>query len=381
MRPGDKFSIVNSDKTSFDDATFSKLYLPILGKTSCMLYQLLRVTSSGKMSNLMEYLNVGQRQLEHAFDKLRAISLLHIYDCHSDFQFLLRSPRNFEDFLADDLLVQLLVKKIGKENVANFLSTNEIEGNELKVRFSDVFMSDLQEEFTESPAMHQTSDFDLMSFKSLMAQRKYAFSDENKDILHLYSMSEKFGLDWYGLFKLAEATANADRTLNTDAMIRRYIADNEKKPELKTQAAAELAQVAKSASPQDFLTQLKRQVGGFVSQDEMKLLSNFSKQKMTPEVQNVLIHYTLIREKNPTLTPAFVNKIANDWLRNGITTAEAAIAHIEEFDKKAKKISSAGRKKTVKAEPAWSNPDYNETATDEEVAAFKKELEAMGKGG
>ncbi|GAB2027934.1 DnaD domain protein [Lactovum odontotermitis] len=372
MRPGDKFSIVNIGKTSFDDAAFSKLYLPVLGKTAYTLYLLLRVTPSGKFSKLMEYLNVGQRQLEQAFDKLRAISLMKIFDCHNAFQFQLRSPRNFEDFLADELLVQLLINKIGAKTVSEMQST-KTEGNELKVRFSDIFLSDLQESLEENP-VPPIGDLDLSSFKSLMQQRKFSFADENKDILHLYSMAEKFGLDWYGLFKLAEETLNADKTINTASMIRKYIADSEKKPQLENAAAA-LAQVAKSASPQDFLTQLKRQVGGFVSQDELKLLSNFNKQKMIPEVQNILIHYTLIQQKNPSLSAAFVNRIANDWLRNGITTAEAAIQHIAEFEKKPRKTASA--KKAVKAEPTWSNPGYDETATDEEVAAFKKELEAM----
>jgi replication initiation and membrane attachment protein len=373
-------------KTSFDESTFAKLYLPILGKTAFTLYGLLRSLSEAKFSILLEYLNIGQTRLETAFDKLSAMSLIKIYEQSSKFQILLKSPKNFEDFLADELFKQLLVSKIGESQVKRFM-TQQPDGLDISKKFFEVF--ELSEESFDSSLKLSSTEpletsvkpdlLDIASFKQLMANKGYRFADESNDIIHLYSMAEKFSLDWYALFKLAEETANADYTFNSAAMIRKQIALSEPLPKV-DEGFAELVRVAKAMAPQDFLTQLKRQVGGFVDNNELKLLSNFSNQKILPEVQNILIHYALIQQGNPSLTANFVNRIANDWMRHKVMTAEAAIERINNFEAKAKAPRNTKKSVPVKAEPKWSNPDYHEVASDDEVAEFKKQLDNLEKG-
>lgn len=371
MRPGVRFSIVNRAKTSFDEMTFAKLYLPILGKTAFSLYSLLRANTEGKLSDLLEVLNIGQLPLERAFDKLMGMSLLKVYEVESTFEFELRSPLNFENFFADELFVELLVSKIGREKVEK-MRPAVATGVDVTKKFSDIF--EIDSDFVRQEKKATSNKVDLSTFKKLMEDKGFSFADENRDLLQLYSMAEKFSLDWYTLFKLAEETANADQTINTYAMIRKQTANSAPIPKV-PDVYAELVSIAKAESPQVFLSQLKRQIGGDVLQSELKFLDNLKKKKTKDEVQNILIHYILVQKGNSNLSSDYASRILSDWNRNKVYTAEAAIHQITSFDERPKRKSSA--KKTVKAEPSWSNPDYKDLATDDEVEAFKKELEAM----
>ncbi|HEY0221543.1 MAG TPA: DnaD domain protein [Lactovum miscens] len=377
MKPGDRYSILNKGKTSFDESTFAELYLPILGKTAFTLYGLLRSLPDGKFSNLLEYLNIGQARLEGSLDKLSALSLVKIYEQPKYFQILLRSPKSFEDFLSDQLFKQLLISKIGENKVKNFM-TLQPEGLDITKKFSEVFDPSLAEGLDESSEKISGDLLDLETFEKMMSDRGLHFINKSTDIIQLFSIAEKFGLDWYALFKLAEETANVDHTINTDAMLQRHVASKQPLPKV-DEAFSDLIRVAKAMEPEEFLTQIKRQVGGFVDASELKLLSNFSKQNISSEVQNILIHYALIQQGNASLRPTFVNRIANDWMRKKVVNAELAIERINNFDEESstsKKVTFSKRENVI-PEPVWSNPNYHEVASDDEVAEFKKQLDAL----
>ncbi|MFV0556906.1 MAG: DnaD domain protein [Lactovum sp.] len=372
MRPGFKFSILNNQKISFDELTFTELYLPILGKTAFSLYCLLRTKTEGKFSDLLEVLNIGQPYLEKALDRLMAMSLLRLYEKELDYEILLRSPLTFEVFLADEVFRNLLISKIGQKKVDNLYSKKS-EGQEITKKFSDIFSVNLE---LDSKQAKPSDKIDLQAFKKLMEDRSLSFSNEAKDLVDLYSLAEKFHLDWYALFKLAEETLNANKTINTQEMLRRQTTSLKPLPQL-SDAYLGLLSVAKSEKSLDFLKQLKQQIGGNVLSEEIQLLNELKLKNVKEEVKNILIHYVLVQKGNSNMSSKYCLKIMSDWNRNKIYNAEAALQYIINFNKKENLKPSFKTKTNVKEEPKWSNPDYKEKATRAELEAFKKELEGI----
>ena len=211
-----------------------------------------------------------------------------------------------------------------------------------------------------------------------MERQGYHLNNENQDSLTLYSLAEKFELNWYELFKQAEKTANADKTLNMNNLMRSLSGASQPQPALSAfpKAFADLIVISKSHEPDDFIRQIKAQAGGFVSSEEHKLLTNLSRQNLPAEVQNILIHYVLVQQKNASLNPNFVNALANDWMRNEVFTAETAVKRILEREELAAAKAKTGAEKRpmkIKKEaPKWSNPDYENKTSQEELAKLEK---------
>ncbi len=102
MRAGDSFTMLNRGKTSFDAEAFRLLYLPIIGTDAFALYQLMLSFSTGRISHFLEYLNLGLNPFIEALDKLSGLSLVRVYDDHTSLYFEVKSPLNFENFLAKE---------------------------------------------------------------------------------------------------------------------------------------------------------------------------------------------------------------------------------------------------------------------------------------
>ncbi|EKF51537.1 DnaD domain protein [Lactococcus garvieae] len=375
MRPGDSFSILNRGKISFDADTFSLLYLPIIGRDAFGLYQLLRVFSTGKISHFLEYLDFGLNPFIDALDKLSGIGLVRVFDKQPGYLLEVKSPLNFEEFLADDFYKQLLISRIGENKVNALATKNEPDALEVTKKFHEVYSV----KFEPTHTVAQTERFDLSSFKSIMENQHLTFANVTQDILVLYSLAEKFDLNWYELFKAAERTANADKTLNTANLTRMLAGKSEPLPALSEfpQGFQDLIVISKEVSPRDFLTKLKQQAGGYASQEEIKILNNLSKQNIVDEVQNILIHYVLIQQENSSLNARFVNTLANDWLRHKVYNAEAAVKRILARQQQAKEKQTSNKThksqgKLVKKAPEWSNASYVNTTSAEEIAKFEQ---------
>lgn len=372
MRAGDRFNVINHGKTSFDAETFSALYLPVIGRDAFALYQLLRGFTEGKIVHLLELLNLGLPPFSEALDKLSAIHLVKVFESQNLLEFELISPLAYERFLTDNFYRQLLLSQIGEEKLRHLTAYQTSSGKEISRKFHEVYAVNFDEKFDETV---KSETFDLAAFKSLMLRQNLTFTDENREILQLYALAERFDLNWYELFKEVEQAANADQTINLTAAGRHLSGKSQPVPALHTfpKAYQELIIASKSVQPKVFLQNIKQQVGGFTSNDELKLLTNLSKQNLPDEVQNILIHYVLIQQKNATLTSNFVNTVANDWMRHKVMTAQAAITRILERNQQAtEKVKAASPAKIVKRAPKWSNENYVENTSSKDQAKFEQ---------
>ena len=124
---------------------------------------------------------------------------------------------------------------------------------------------------------------------------------------------------------------------------------NEKQEETPTtnalpQALQRLITLAKEMTPFDFMTSIKQQRNGYVSNGEQRIILDLVQVGTIPsEVINILIHYVLVVKNNPTITKNLMDTIANDWSQKGIQSAEQAIEAVRQRDKEFK----ASRKEKI----------------------------------
>lgn len=389
MRPIDKFICLNSEKISFDAVVFVRYYQPILGLKGFSLYQFLRAFpgQTGRLSELLNQLDYGMNDLENSLDKLSALKLLDIYDDHGIVTFVLHSHLTTEDFLADPLYKQLLIDKIGHAALEKTLPASEASGKKISKKFSDIYrVSDLTP--AEQSQQKLDSQLDLAAFQLAMQQQKLQYSDETKDILALYALSDKFGLDWYQLFKVAEVTQNPDHSLNTANMSRRLITQNQKQPRLVDFSKAEqsLIRTAKSAQPEMLLAQIKkRRFDGHPTQKERQILARLSRDGVSDDIQNMLIIYFLEIRGYSNIS-GYIEEQANRWKKDHVTSAELAVKWLATYqDKQAEKTKQKSSNKKVTAPvgsqtPKWYDPAYkNETSEDQQAELDKIKQEALEK--
>jgi replication initiation and membrane attachment protein len=159
------------------------------------------------------------------------LHLLDIYEDHGELTLDLQSHLTPETFLADGLYKQLLVAKIGQPALEKLVRETEFSGQKISKKFSEVYrVAEIPE--TSVIASPTDTTLDLAAFKTAMQDQGVQFANETKDTLALYALADKFDLDWYQLFKIAETTKNADQTLNTANISRHLITQNQKQPRL-----------------------------------------------------------------------------------------------------------------------------------------------------
>ena len=389
MRPIDKFIVENNEKISFDAGVFVMYYQPILGLEGFALYQLLRVfpQQNGRLSDLLNQLDYGMNALELSIEKLSALKLMDIYDDHGRVTFVLHSHLTPEQFLLDPLYKQLLIDKIGQTSVDKLDQSNTFSGKNISKRFSDIYrVNDIQTPV--EPSSQVTGSLDLSAFQAAMQQQGIQFSDETKDTLALYALSEKFGLDWYQLFKIAETTQNADQSLNTANMSRRLITLNQKQPRLLDFSKAEqaLIRTAKSERPDSLLAQIKkRRFDGHPTQKEKQLLARLSRDGVADDIQNMLIIYFLEIRGYSNISD-YIEEQANRWKKDQVTTAELAVKWLSTYqnkqaDKAKKKTQSQAKVAPVGSKtPDWYDPAYkNETDAKHQAELERIKQETLKK--
>ena len=389
MRPIDKFTVKNADKTSFDVGVFVMFYQPIIGRESFALYQLLRVfpNHQGRLSDLLNHLDYGLNELMSSFDQLSALHLLDIYEDHGELTLDLKSHLTPELFLADGLYKQLLTDKIGQPAVDKLVRDSDFSGQKISKKFSDVYRV---AEIPETPVISVPADtkLDIAAFKTAMQNQGVQFANETKDTLSLYALADKFDLDWYKLFKIAETTKNADQTLNTANISRHLIAQNQKQPRLLDFSKAEqaLIRTAKSEKPEALLSQIKkRRFDGHPTQKEKQLLVRLSRDGVALEIQNMLIIYFL-EIRGYSNVSDYIEEQANRWKKDQVTSAELAVKWLASYQRNQTEKVQQKTKTQPKAAPVgsktpdWYDPDYkNETSLDQQAELEKIKRQALDK--
>jgi replication initiation and membrane attachment protein len=390
MIPADNYQVY-AHTVTMDVPVLVKYYLPILGPNALMLYQYLYSQPSGMMMHIMDAVGYSRaHDLEESLDSLSALKLLDFYQVsENEIGIKLHSHLSPEAFSKDMVLMALLKSKVTESVFEGLFADLQAEpvGTKLSKSFGDVFPN-LSGSLESKPAVIPGDQpFNLDAFMTRMKETGLVFTDESQEVLDILGLADKYKMDWFNLYHVAEETA-VNHRLNTAAMMRRLSGETAAKAISKdqfTDGELEMISVAKSVSPIDFLQQMKRQIGGFVSGPERSVLNNMDKAQVPSAVQNMLIFYYLVVQKKASISTYAMN-VASEWDRDGINTPEAAMIRIKNYDavkaeKQKAKPATPGKGRSnqpvqaAKQVPDWHEDNYTEgTLSQEDLDALDKLL-------
>lgn len=367
MKPSDSFYFLKNNVVTVGDSLAS-LYQPIIGSDAYVVYTYLLVffdhgRAAHRFTDILNQVQFGFDRLLSAFDKLGAMGLLTLYQTADHYLLRLASPLDREAFLNNAVLKSLLASRIGEVAVAELVMTLPSDVVDKTKRFSEVFTD--RGEFYAQPAKADV-DFDLEHFKQLMSRDGLSFADERKDLIALYRLADQHQLTWFDLYQLAKKTASQNQLVI--GRLQTYL----NKPDssaisLSPEEEAAL-RTARSHQPEAFLSLIKKSRQAVVTDQERQMLRDLAQMNLLDEVINVLVLYTMQKTKSANLNKTYLFKVANDFSYKQIQTAEQAILYwrqpIKPVAKPVKPIQTNV--------PEWSNQDYKQEASQEELAELER---------
>ena len=238
-------------------------------------------------------------------------------------------------------------------------------------KFSDIFSVD---ETPKVPKIVSKNHFDLDSFERLMLRDGLQFKDEKADVVKIYSLADKYNMNWFDTYQLAKSTAingKISPQRMTVQLEQKKMANNQTKEQFDAKEQV-IIREAKQASAKEFLKKIKAPRRAVVTESERKVLEELANMSFLDEVINVMVLYTLNKTQSANINKPYIMKVANDFAYQKITTAEAAILKMRSFTKRNKE-HKAKAKVTKTNVPEWTAKEYKHVATAEE----KEKLEEL----
>ncbi|BAU61096.1 chromosome replication initiationprotein/membrane attachment protein [Streptococcus pyogenes] len=365
------------------------MYFPIIGSDAASIYQyFIHFFDDGlqrhKFSDILNHLQFGMKRFEDALAILTAMELVSVYQLSDTYLITLHQPLSRDLFFQHPAYSRLLEQKIGEVAVSELQVTVPSQARNISKRFSDIF--GVQGNLTNVPQKPQ-KNFDLSSFQQLMVRDGLQFEDNQKDIISLYSIAEQYDMTWFDTYQIAKATAVNGKIRPERLLAKKNQSMTKPSKENFSQAEQIILREAKQDSALVFLEKIKKARRATITKDERILLQTLAKMNFLDDVINVMVLYTFNKTKSANLQKSYVLKMANDFAYQKVSTAEEAIVVLRAFtDRQSRRQSKV--KISQSNVPKWSNPDYQETTSQEEQAkldqfkqAALKRLENLGKGG
>lgn len=376
MRPIDEFSYVKNNKVLLDSDSLSQLYHPVIGNHAVLLYEyLLAFFDDGikrhKFSEILNHLQLSMQEVEEALAILTAVDLLVLYQTRDAYVLKLQPALNRETFLANAIYRRLLEQRIGDVAVAELDVVLPDGARDVSKKFSDIFSVD---ETPKVPKIVSKNYFDLDSFERLMLRDGLQFKDEKADVVKIYSLADKYNMNWFDTYQLAKSTAingKISPQRMTVQLEQKKMANNQTKEQFDAKEQV-IIREAKQASAKEFLKKIKAPRRAVVTESERKVLEELANMSFLDEVINVMVLYTLNKTQSANINKPYIMKVANDFAYQKITTAEAAILKMRSFTKRNKE-HKAKAKVTKTNVPEWTAKEYKHVATAEE----KEKLEEL----
>lgn len=383
MRPIDEFSYIKNNKVLLDSDSLSQLYHPVIGNHAVLLYDyLLAFFDDGvkrhKFSEILNHLQLSMRQVEEAIAILTAIDLLILYQTRDAYVLKLQPALNRETFLSNPVYRRLLEQEIGDVAVAELDIKIPQEARDISKKFSDIFSAG---ELPNPKANVSKNHFDLDSFERLMLRDGLQFKDEKADVVSIYSLADKYTMNWFDTYHLAKSTA-----INGKISPQRMTVQLEQPKNAKSQGQSKeqfdtkeqvIIREAKQANAREFLEKIKVPRRAVVTESERKLLEELANMNFLDEVINVMVLYTLNKTQSANLNKPYIMKIANDFAYQNITTAEAAVLKMRSFAQRNKEDRKAQAKVAKSNVPKWTAKEYKHVATAEEKAKLEELKRSM----
>lgn len=436
--PGAGYIVTASYQWSnFDEHVFELFYQPILGPVSFAMFHALRTKLSNgpviserqPQSQLLIQLNAGRQAADDAIQRLEATGMLRTFRQTDQlgelFVYELQPTITPDEFINDNLLSVLLLEAVGEsrfnelQKFASRFSLPKVHSSlkEITRNFFDVFHVN-EQLITHLPAeigaarkkigdeprlakQENITDFDWPTLVQLLKGQPITEEDLslNRELIEVEH--RLYGIDEPSMARLLTQATDLSSNRIKPQRLKQIIASKYRVDAKKIETSNDKQRASQQVSPSQeeqqlieacnyyapitFLQQLKQQMGGFVTSGERTIIrSLIQEQQLDPGVVNILSWYVVASLERPTLQANYVNAIANNWLRAGVTTAKGALEQIQTFaNKKAQKRSSRQSNRyrqqatTVREKmPAWTkeNEKQGEKSTPEQLKKLRQRL-------
>lgn len=418
LLPADIYKVYNQTLLNeIDRKILINLYEPIVGLEAISLFFTLWsdldkeeiLSTEFTHHHLMTILKTDLETIKKARKCLEAVGLLKSYlkigEDINEYIYELFSPMDPKEFFNHPVLSVILYNNVGKneyEKLVNFYKKKTIDYNgfvevtaTMNQTFKPVSKYDLKVDargvVSEGVNLEKRIDFDFIveslphnilspralnkRVKELITSLSYVYDLDSLKIVEILRMV----IDENGMInknKLIEATRKYYEFNNSGSLptlIYRTQPDHLKTPIGENSNRARMQYIFENTSPYDYLR--KKYRGATPTSRDVKLLEFLAVElKLKPGVINVLIDY-ILRINDNKLNRNFVETIAGQWARLGLTTVDDAMKYAEKEHKKTKKkMTTQAKKVNTETVPVWFNENNEKSLVSDEE---RKELESL----
>ncbi|WP_091499931.1 replication initiation and membrane attachment family protein [Amphibacillus marinus] len=379
LLPSDGYQIIGSYVLQADHyQAIYQLYQPIIGMHATALYMtLIHIPSSKQLAShhyLMQLLNQPLTEIYQARLKCEAIGLIRTYQKDTDndtvYQYSLNYPSIPADFLADDLLSQLLYHQIGEDkfNVLAGLYQDSANaklqvGQEVTVPFTEVFQNsylglrqsdqavtfDSQSKGATPQLSKDSVDWSWLeqSLAARMLPLNKVLSEHNRKLIQ--QMVALYQLSNTQVEKAIQWSVTSEHELDREefkqvcfdlvgTVISGSLSYNRREKAMITPVDSEKSKQdqfierMEAISPKELLEDLAN--GNQAASQDLKMIATImDNQGLNPGVMNVLIHYVMLKS-DMKLSKSYLEKIASHWARKNVKTVQQAMTLAKSEHKK-----------------------------------------------
>ncbi len=397
MKDYDNETLINiaakQELTHTHHLVLSLLYMPLIGKDAYALYSAMHGlmdrtsmrSSKYPIKFIYDITGLRPQTFLSARHTLEATGLLETYkDPQGEtYTFELYQPLSADAFIKDSPFAPYLKKRVGDERYEDLIGHFKITKHQrnskenISVSFDEVFdtLSDnasskkasYTQEETKKPSFNRDVDIDLVleglpqSIRTSKMKTK-RFKEKLAEIAYLYRLNERQISD---LMKANFSDGDVDLSALSDDAAKKY--SRNKTSPIKKQAHSDSLEYLKQVHPRQMLEET---TGSKAAKAEMVTLEQLITHSGLPhEVINVLIAYVLHQLDNTFPSYAYFEKVAAEWKRSDVDSAEAAVEHIKKRKRNMEQRAN-NRKKPFKKQ-------YNEKPEDISVDWFDDYLKGQ----
>lgn len=364
------------------------LYQPLIGGDGVLLYLTLYAESKSPQtqkthSRLISLMNIPADVIERARYRLEEYLLLRTYEKNTEtrnaYIYVLREPMNAEDFCGMKSFLTAYRERVGQKQMETTIAsmntgavntsgykdiTRAVKHTRMPEYENEVRFTELKPRYTFADD-DETINFDYEKFLATTSTLVFPAELRSQENMALIGkLASIYGLTPDKMRVLVMRCVNIeDMEFDTERL---KICASKEKPEKK-----EVKDIY-DLPPVSFLQ--GKQNGAQVSLTDKKILEHLSLDMHLPNVViNVMIEY-ILRISNNRLNPKFVDMVASEWARDGITTKEQALLETK------KNVTSHSRNVRISA-PDFMNGETGqaEKPTQSELDEIRKQQEIMRK--
>ncbi len=365
--------------THTNHLVLSLLYMPIIGKDAHVLYGTLHAlldrssmrSAKYPLDFIYDITDLTPHTLKPARQKLEACGLIETYKDEEGFTVELYQPMSADAFIKDSPFGAYLKHEVGEARYNDLIGHFKItrpqkaEKKNISVAFDEVF-APLADDTPSPRAAYTQDETHKVSYQSApdielvleglpqslrcSKMKTKRFKEKLQEIAHMYRLSEK---DLSALIK----HAHTGETVDIDALVA-AAQDNYRNSNQsihKTTPENSL-QYFKRLHPREFL---ETSTGTGAAKSELATLERLiSESGLKHEVINVLIAYVLHQLDNAFPSYNYFEKVATEWKRSDVSSAEMAVEHIKKRKRNLKEKQQRPQKRSYTEKPEDTKVDW-----------------------